>query len=538
MLSRLKKLLPHGRRDDAHLPPHLRQLAPHTAGRMAAFFRGEMLPILQGWRPVLRDSQADVSVAWHRAAARALDALQNSGWIAGILEEVVAQTIGDGLKLVYKPDPSLFGGSDADAAAYARMVEPRFRAWANSPVECDLHGRHTLAELTAAAYRAWFAMGEVLALLPRQRRPGADTLTKILLLEPHQLARVTEPPRVRDGVVLDNAGAPVAYRIRTRREGMYDEEVEVRARDRQGRQQVLHVFEGLPGQVRGITPLAPALKVWRQYDQLADATLTNVLMQTIFAATLRSPAPPSEVFEALRALDESGQSNPLFGYMEAAATFHENAKLDLSDHGKVLHLFPGEDLDFNTVKNPNARFEEFSAGLLRELARCFGVSFEQLTGDYRNATYSSVRMSIAMIWPLVMRRRKHIAARLPQAAFETWLEEEILSGRLEFPGGPEAFLANRHLATQADWRGPGKPTADDYKTARATEIELGLGLTTLEAAAAERGHDWEDIAVQRARERRRYEELGLPYPLDAQGDGANKAAQDAAVLQEEGQGAQ
>ena len=69
MLGRLKKLLPHGRRDDAHLPPHLRQLAPHTAGRMAAFFRGEMLPILQGWRPVLRDSQADVSVAWHRAAA-------------------------------------------------------------------------------------------------------------------------------------------------------------------------------------------------------------------------------------------------------------------------------------------------------------------------------------------------------------------------------------------------------------------------------------------------------------------------------------
>ena len=530
MLGRLKRILPRGRRDDAQLPPHLRHLAP----RQAAFFRGETLPILQGWRPALRDSQMDVSVAWHRAAARALDALQNSGWIAGILEEVVAQTIGDGLKLVYKPDPSLFGGNDADAAAYARMVEPRFRAWANTPAECDLHGRHTLAELTAAAYRAWFAMGEVLALLPRQRRPGAATLTKVLLLEPHQLARVSEPPRVRDGVVLDDAGAPIAYRIHAKRDGLYDDEVEVRARDRYGRQQVLHVFEGMPGQVRGITPLAPALKVWRQYDQLADATLTNVLLQTLFAATLRSPAPPSEVYEALKALDETGQGNPLLGYLTGAAQFHEETKLDLSQQGKVVHLFPGEELEFNAVKNPNASYEEFSAGLLRELARCFGVSFEQLTGDYRNATYSSVRMSIAMIWPLVMRRRKHIAARLPQAAFENWLEEEILSGRLEFPGGPEAFLANRHLATQADWRGPGKPTADDYKTARATEIELDLGLTTLEAAAAERGHDWEDIAAQRARERQRYQELGLQYPLDVRGgNAADKAAQDAAVMGEE-----
>ncbi len=508
-----------------------RGMGVHQAGQiLASYFHGERNLYLRGWNPALRESQMDVSVAWRKAAGRAIDAIQNSGWVAGILDEVIAQTIGDGLKLAYKPDPSLFGGSDADAAAYARMVEPRFRAWASAPGECDLHGRHSLAELTAAAYREWFGTGEILALLPRKSRPGARTLSKILLLEPHQLARKTEPPRIRDGVVLDDDGAPSAYVIRRRKNGLLADDLEVRARDRNGRMQVLHVFEGFPGQLRGITPLAPALRVWRQYDQLADATLTNVLMQTLFAATLRSPAPPSEVYEALKTLDENGNS-PLSGYIQAQAAWHENTKLDLAQQGKVVHLFPGEELEFNAVKNPNARYEEFSSGLLRELARCFGVSFEQLTGDYRNATYSSVRMSIAMIWPLTMRRRKHIAAKLPQAAFDSWLEEEIFSGRIDFPGGPLAFLANRHLATQAEWRGPGKPTADDYKTAKATQIEFDLGLTTLEAAAAERGHDWEDIAAQRAREKKRYEELGLPYPMG--GSASGESPQEEAALVKE-----
>jgi len=477
---------------------------------------------LQGWNPALREMRQDVSVAWPRAAARAIDAIENSGWIAGVIEEVVAQTIGDGLKLSYKPDPALFGGNAADAAAYARMVEPRFRAWASTPHECDLQARHTLGELTASAYRAWFGMGEILALLPLKRRPGVATRSKVLLLEPHQIERITEPPRVVDGVVLDGDGAPRAYRIRRRRDDGLLDRVEIPVRTRQGRLQVLHVFTGWPGKVRGITPLAPALRVWRQYDQLADATLTNVLLQSLFAATLRSPAPPGEVYEALKSLDEAGQ-NPVAGYLSASAAWHEAmGKIDLGQHGKVLHLFPGEDLEFNSVKNPNATFEEFANGLLREIARCIGVSFEQLSGDYRNATYSSVRMSIAQQWPLLLYRRKNIAARLPQAAFEAWLEEQVLTGQIEFPGGPEAFLANRYLATRAEWRGPGKPTADELKTARATEIELKLGLLTLESAAAERGHDWEDLADQRARERARYEALGLDYPLDA--DGGQQAA--------------
>jgi hypothetical protein len=45
--------------------------------------RGEWSPFFQSWRPVLREASNDVAMAYTTAAARAIDSVQNSGWIAG-----------------------------------------------------------------------------------------------------------------------------------------------------------------------------------------------------------------------------------------------------------------------------------------------------------------------------------------------------------------------------------------------------------------------------------------------------------------------
>ena len=66
-------------------------------------------------------------------------------------------------------------------------------------------------------------------------------------------------------------------------------------------------------------------------------------------------------------------------------------------------------------------------------ARCAGALFEDLTGDYRGATYSSIRMGIAKQWPLLMYRRKHIPTPISQAVANAWLEEEIDRGDMEIP---------------------------------------------------------------------------------------------------------
>ena len=62
---------------------------------------------------------------------------------------------------------------------------------------------------------------------------------------------------------------------------------------------------------------------------------------------------------------------------------------------------------------------------------------------------------------------------------------------------------------RADWRGPPKPTADDFKTAKANEIKLKNRIITREMWCADEGADWQDIDDQLKREKDNADELEI-----------------------------
>ena len=118
---------------------------------------------MSGWRPALRPIQDDVRSGWRDAAARTQDLIQNVGWIAGALQQVVANTVGNGLRLNAQPDFEALGISEIEASALARQIERRWRSWAARPYECDIEGRRNFGQLQAAALMNYFAFGEHLA---------------------------------------------------------------------------------------------------------------------------------------------------------------------------------------------------------------------------------------------------------------------------------------------------------------------------------------------------------------------------------------
>lgn len=516
---------------DSHGRPARMSARPEPSG---AFFQGERNMHLWSWRPALRDVNDDVQAAWRIGTARAVEALQNSGWLSGGVDEAVASLVGTGLRLNVKPDWEELGWTQESAQEWARRVERRFETWARNPIESDLTQQFTVHQQIIAACKLYYGTGALLARLPVRSRPFARTVTKLQMLHPAMICDRTDATRrLRNGVFLDADDAPVALLIKQKDvvTGI-EQDVAMRLRDDYGRAAMIHVFDGLPGQVRGITPMAPVLKVVRQYDQLADATLTATLLQTLFAATLTSnPNLSAEAFAALQTTDDTtgNQVNALEAYMGMKGEWYKNTKLDLGVHGRIAHLFPGEQLEFKGAEHPSSVYGEFSAGLLREVARCLGITFEQLTGNYTQATYSSVRMATANMWQIVLTRRENLPGRVYQGVFEAWLEEDIAEGRtpcaVNGQEGLDAFLANRAALCRSDWRGPARPTADDQKTANAQKTKLTMGVTTLEAESAEYGMDWEDIAEQQKRERDTYKRLGLVHPVDAErGRGQNDIA--------------
>ena len=487
------------------------RIAGNRASRaVARYFNGEASAFMFNWRPALRDSREDVGQALRLAAARTIDAMHNSGWLAGTVDAAVAATVGNELMLNAKPDHVALGWDQPTANEWARNVERRFHAWASDPWQCDARGQQTLGQMTACVFRAWFAFGEITAELPLIRRAGSAGRTKVRLVSPHRLKNETREPDLVQGVFMDRDGLALAYRFTVRQAYGSEGDLDIRARDRDGRPMIVHVFDGMPGQVRGISPLAPVLKVLKQYEQLADATLTTALLQTIFAASVTSERSGDDAFAGLYT---EGEGGPVIDYLKQKQEWYEASKLDLGVHGRINHLFPGETLDFHGAKHPNEQYEAFSKGLLREIARCAGVLYEVATGDFTDATYSSVRMGTSTIWPVTLYRRKHIAGRFCQQVYEAWLEEDIALGHTPFPGGLDAFVANRSAVTRGTWRGPPRPTADDLKSARADEIKLGNGTATLASLAAEDGEDWEDRADQLVSEVKRFGEEGLQHPF-------------------------
>ncbi len=485
----------------------------------ASFMRGDVFygggPQLSpffNWAPALRDGRQDVLQGYIRAASRVIDAIHNSGWISGMVRQGIASAIGTGLMLAAKPDVKLFGGDKQAADAWAKETEAWFGDYANCPAECDAAGKHTLGQMTEAALLSHYAYGEIVGLLPLIQRPECENRVKLKLLPPHKLVQDTDNDRLYQGVYHDYWDYPVAYRLMLRmRDVDVDEPVVVPARDGLNRRQVLHIFNGEVGAVRGISEFAPALLLVRQFDQLSDATLTSALLQTIFSATVESQLPTADILQGLQDEAEQGvDGGSLLDFVEARAAFNKGAKVDLGRHGKIAHLYPGEQLKFNTTETPNENYKPFARYLLREIARCAGMTFEEATGDFEGATYATINMGSAVVWPMTLMRRYNVAVPLVQPIYDEALEERIATGKQGFPGGMEAFRANRRAACRAFWRGPPKPQGDWLKMAKAYETLRNMGVITDEQICAELGNDWQDVMEQRAKEKAERERLGLP----------------------------
>jgi len=254
----------------------------------------------------------------------------------------------------------------------------------------------------------------------------------------------------------------------------------------------------------------------RQWDQLADATLTSAIVQNVFAATVESQSPTEEVLEGLLTPQERTQMmvegvSPAEAFVDAHAGFYDGATLDVGINGRIGHLYPGDKLTLQSPQIQGANFRDFATMLLREFARCIGMDYSSATGDFSGATYYTLGKSNTEIFAVTKSRREFILTPFCQPVYEAWLEEEVEAGRIPFPGGIESFLLNRAAACRAIWSGSPKPEADLLKLAKALEVFDRMGTVTDQMIAEALGVvDIEDVYEQRAREKALRVKYGLP----------------------------
>ena len=497
----------------------VREGADRAPRPQASYLRDTRAGHIASRPTVLREHRDEIRRAWDRAAGLAMDLIQNSGRLKGACDQILADTVGTELTCNPQPDLSGLGYSDKERADLISLIKLGWKQYAWNPAECDFRGKLTIPQMGDIGVRWWIAYGESTALSSYmgpgdRRRYGIRTGSKTLMVPPLRLVRETrEAERLYQGVFHDDNGRATRYRFNSRVNGI-NLPKDYEARDRNGMQQVLHVFDAQDASdVRGISLLAPTFRKHIQHEILDDATLQMAVLQTIFAVTLTSDQVSKDAFEALQALDDEDFTDEYKEYFLSRLDQAAGSKINISGDPTVSHLAPGEKLAIESAKIPGGEYLPFAASLSRDMARALGVTYGGLTMDYQNATYSSVRMETSALWPVVLRRRERIAAPHYQMPYEAWLDEAIGTGRIPFKGGYAAFSANRDRVSWCLWQGPAKPTADDGKAAKASSERIGNGTTTLAQECADLGLDPDEVFQQRQIEHQRYLDAGMPSPF-------------------------
>lgn len=498
----------------------------------AGYLRDTRSAVISTRGTSLREHRDEVRMVWRRAAALAADIIQNSGRLRGAVDQILADTVGEELVLTPKPNLSQCGYSETETVEFVRRVKDIWKRRAWNPRECDFRGKFILPQQVDMALRSDVVFGEAVGIISywsraQRRRYGIASGTKLCMMSPSSLVQDTnEIEGLYQGVIHDENGRAVAYRFQEKRDGL-TRKVDYRAYDQAGRQAVVHVFDPIePTDVRGISRIASAFRKHLQHEVLVDATIQTQILQTVMAIALTSPEPSKEAFEAITALDDDDLQQDYQDYFVQALDRAADSKISLSGDPTVSHLAPGEELKLMSTGVPGPQFLPISADLSRDMARALGITFGGLTMDNTSATYSSVNMDNASIWPIVTRRRSRTAAPFCQAYYESMIDEEIGEGRLPFKGGYAAFDQHREDVLWTLWNGPAKPTADDGKSARAATERLVNGTSTFEAECAERGLDPEEVFESRRHWHKRFVEAGMPSPFVARNSGGKDAAPD------------
>lgn len=489
---------------------------------------------LSGYTGVYYGGAPGSEVSRERATASAVsrDLLTTNSTIATLVENLTTACVGQGLTLSAKPDHVALGITAEEARDLSHKIERGWQGWAGSAQECDASGRHTLHQLASAAFKSYLLTGEAVVAFDWQRTRFAQTATKVRLLDSRQIdqsrTQITDNGSAVQGVAFDKDGRLVGYWVIPYKLGMVNYSptpVLVPAYTSWGRPRVAHLFDLiLPGQMRGLSPIIAALSPAHNKAVLREYTQAQALVQTMMAATVESDLP-----NALKGLDSGpggldnlyppnmvgGASAPGAGpdtWLAARNAWYSEKGISLNP-GQINHLAVGDKFKIHRSESPSSNFEPFDRSMLREAAKAAGSSYEEVSGDFSQTSFSASRLALDLPSRINDRRRESIAIRFYRAAYRCWLEEAIESGRITLPKNAPAFWEAVDAYTESKWRGKGKAVADPLKQAQADTLELEQGLTTYEEKLGERGLDLEEVLAQRKAEKEMFDAAGLAYPV-------------------------
>lgn len=433
-----------------------------------------------------QDSELLTSLRPLRNRSRQL--CRDNDYARGAVRTIVNNIVGKGMTLQAQVKRKRGDRFDENINS---AIEELWGDWSQAKY-CHTAGKLSFSGIERLAMKSVIESGEVLIRLVKKSFDGSPVPLAIEIIEADQLVDEYTSGNgtagiIRMGVEVDEWQRPIAYWMYPHHPGDYQF-----ARSSVGSRllrvpasEILHpfIFER-PNQTRGIPWFYSTLVRLRNVGGYEEAELVAARAQASVMGFIQSP------------------DGEMFG-----DGVEGSQRLTSLEPGAIEMLAPGETFAGFAPTRPNMGFDPFVRMMLRGVATGIGMSYEALSRDYSNTSYSSARTAL-------LDERDHyrivqdwLIENVNNPIYLIWLELAVMSGAIALPG----YELNPRFYQKSRWTARGWQWVDPQNEVAAYKEAIKAGFTTTSQVVAQSGLDIEDVLKERRRELDLAKELDIAF---------------------------
>ncbi|MEW9106285.1 phage portal protein [Paenibacillus sp.] len=461
---------------------------------MAVFDSGSVDRLSLNWNPQSGWNEQRVRMERERIRARAQDMERNSDIGKAILAAFQRGVIGEGLALQSKAEDGT-----------AEMIMKQWKEWTQAE-NCDVTAAQDFTEMLETILTRRIVDGGIFiykAVTDDKKYPFKLQLRTVDELDTTLTVSNIEPTKgneVIDGVEINAHGKHVAYYFKKYKGTLQvqGESVRIPAED-----MIFWHHKSDPRQVREISELATSLNRVKDVNEFLEAVNIKERVLACLAVFVKKALP-------------AGVSGRLNNMIKPTEGRYDSMSLE---PGMIGELNPGDEVQTVIPSGQSSNASQHVTTMLRLIGASVGLSYEAVSRDLGNVTYSSARQGVVEDRKTYKRYIRSMVNRVLTPIFHEFVATQILVGALPVP--PKADIAA--LAKHA-WIPSGSAWIDPTREVVANKVALETSQTTLARICAENGEDWREVIKQRAAERLLEQKLMNGGAEGAQKSNSNDAA--------------
>lgn len=368
--------------------------------------------------------------------------------------------------------------------------------WLRWVQQSDADGVLNFYGQQALAVRSWLDSGEVF-VRKRIRRldSGIEVPVQVQLLEAEFVPLLDADmwpgmPRgnkIRSGIELDRRGQRVAYWMYREHPGD-DTSMDISRFLRIPASEVLHIYEvKRPGQLRGVSALAPVLARLRSINDFDDAVLERQKLANLFAAFITRGTGGGIDLDPLTNLPmELDGGEPLVGLQP----------------GIMQELDYGQDIKFANPPEAGTTYSDYMRTQHLGTAAAAGMPYEVFSGDIKDISDRTLRVVINEFRRFAEQRQWHtIIPMFCQPVRQWWTDTCVMAGLVSTSEANDVSLV--------EWAPHGWAYIHPVQDVQSRQIEVEAGFRSRSSVVSANGDDPDVVDEERAADIEREKAMGL-----------------------------